>query len=142
MKKGVDFTGVAVVFFCHDGQGNFVMQKRGQGCRDERGVWDIGGGGLKFNEQVEEGIRREVREEYGAEVKACEFLGYRDVHREQEGVSTHWIALDFKVLVDREQVKANEPEKFDGLEWFTLETMPTEVHSEIPRVFASYRGRI
>lgn len=43
MKPGVDYIGVCVVYLCHDGQGNFVMNKRGKNCRDEVGKWDIGG---------------------------------------------------------------------------------------------------
>ncbi len=35
MKKGEDFTGVTIVYFCHDGNGNFLMKKRSANCRDE-----------------------------------------------------------------------------------------------------------
>jgi len=35
LKKGIDFTGVSIVYFCHDGKGNFLMQKRSQQARDE-----------------------------------------------------------------------------------------------------------
>lgn len=142
MKKGVDYTGVAVVFFCHDGEGNFVMQKRGVNCRDENGVWDIGGGGVKFDERIEDAITREVKEEYGAEVKAFEFLGYRDVHREKDGVKSHWLSLDFKVLVDRAEVICNETDMFDELGWFRLDTLPTNLHSELPRFLANHSGKL
>ncbi len=50
MKKGVDYTGVCVVFYCHDGQENVLMHKRSNKCRDEFGRWDIGGGGFEFGE--------------------------------------------------------------------------------------------
>lgn len=43
MTKGADYTGVAVVYYCHDGAGKFVMAKRSGNCRDEQGRWDIGG---------------------------------------------------------------------------------------------------
>jgi hypothetical protein len=42
-----------------------------------------------------------------------EFLGFRDVHRENNGEKTHWIALDFKVLVDPKNAAVGEPHKFD-----------------------------
>ena len=38
MKKGIDCTGVCVVYFCHDGEGNFVMGRRSENARDEHGV--------------------------------------------------------------------------------------------------------
>ena len=52
MKKGEDYIGVSVVYFCHDGKGNFVMAKRSENCRDEIGNWDIGGGGLNLKIQL------------------------------------------------------------------------------------------
>lgn len=38
MKKGEDFTGITIVFLCHDGEGNFLLAKRGAQCRDENGA--------------------------------------------------------------------------------------------------------
>jgi hypothetical protein len=52
MEKGLDYTGISVVYFCHDGNGNFLMQKRGKNCRDENGRWDIGGGALEVEDSV------------------------------------------------------------------------------------------
>src|SRR3989338_6176298 len=124
MQKGVDYIGVTTVYFCHDGAGNFVMARRSQNARDEQGRWDIGGGGLEYGMKVEDSLRKEIKEEYCADVLDFEFLGYRDVHREHNGVKTHWIALDFKVLVARDQVVIGEPHKFDVIGWFTLETIP------------------
>lgn len=37
MKNGIDYIGVGVVFFCHDGGGNFLMNKRSKNSRDEQG---------------------------------------------------------------------------------------------------------
>lgn len=144
LKKGTDFIGVSIVYFCHDGKGNFVMAKRSQNSRDEKGRWDIGGGGLEFGDTVENTLKKEIKEEYCTDVLSFEFLGYRDVHREQEGKKTHWIALDFKVLIDPKQVKNGEPHKFDDVKWFTLKTLPDEkeIHSQIPNFLKSYRGKL
>src|SRR5688572_4530859 len=118
MKKGVDYIGVCVVYFCHDGRGNFVMAKRNSNTRDDHDCWDIGGGGVEFGDSIEDRLRQEIKEEYCTEVLEHEFLGYRDVHRVHEGKPTHWIALDFKVLVDRAKVAIGEPDKFDDIGWF------------------------
>ena len=32
---GVDYIGVTTAMFCHDGQGNFLLNQRSQHCRDE-----------------------------------------------------------------------------------------------------------
>ena len=141
-KRGLDYTGVSIVFYCHDGEGNFVMNKRSQNCRDEQGCWDPGGGGLEFGESVLETLRREIQEEYCADALEQEFLGFRDVHREKDGVKTHWIALDFKVLVDRAKVKNGEPRKFDEIGWFTLDTLPSPIHSQLPTFIKNYEKKL
>ena len=142
MQKGVDYIGVTTVYFCHDGAGNFVMARRSHNARDEQGRWDIGGGGLEYGMKVEDSLRKEIKEEYCADVLDFEFLGYRDVHREHNGVKTHWIALDFKVLVARDQVVIGEPHKFDVIGWFTLETIPEDSHSQFPEFLRLHRHKL
>ena len=142
MKKGEDFTGITVSYFCHDGQGNFVLSKRSINCRDEHGRWDNGGGGLEFGETVEERLRSEVKEEYGADIIAHEFLGYRDALREFGGKPTHWLALYFKVLVDPRQVYNGEPHKFDDVAWFRLDALPEPLHSQLPGALERFGPRL
>ncbi len=142
MQKGVECIGVTVVYFCHDGNGNFLMAKRSENCRDEYGNWDIGGGGLEFGHSVEETLKKEIKEEYCTDVVKSEFLGYRDVHREHNGKKTHWIALDFKVLVDKEKVVNGEPHKFDEVKWFDLDNLPENLHSQLPNFLALYKNKL
>jgi 8-oxo-dGTP diphosphatase len=142
MIKGVDYTGVSVVYFCHDGKGNVLMAKRSQNSRDEQGVWDIGGGGLEFGQTPEECLRTEIFEEYRAQVISYEFLGFRDVHRTHNGKKTHWIALDFKVLINPEGVKIGEPHKFDDIGWFKIVALPKPGHSQFPEFFNRYKDKL
>lgn len=142
MKKGEDFIGVCVVYYCHDGDGNVLLSKRGARSRDEIGTWDPGGGSLEFGETIEETLRREIAEEYGASILSYEFLGYRDVHRTHDGRKTHWIALDFKVLIDPKEARNGEPEKLDAVEWFSLENLPEPLHSQFPLFLELYKHRL
>jgi 8-oxo-dGTP diphosphatase len=142
MKSGEDYIGVAVVYFCHDGQGNVVLSKRGANSRDEHGMWDPGGGALDFGESVGSALRREVLEEYCTDIIESEFLGMREVHREEGGTRSHWIALDYKVLVDPAKVKNGEPHKLDAVEWFRLDALPEPLHSQFPDFLERYRGRL
>ncbi len=142
MKKGQDYTGVTIVYFCHDGKGNFLMSKRSTNCRDEHGCWDPGGGGLEFGHDVIDTLKKEIKEEYCTDVLDHEFLGYRDVHREHDSKKTHWIALDFKVLVDTSKVKNGEPHKFDKIDWFKIDSLPKPIHSQVPKALELYKDKL
>lgn len=141
--KGISFVGVTTVFFCHDGKGRFFMAKRSNKARDEQGNWEIGGGGLKWGVTAEENMKREVKEEYNGDVLDSEFLGYWDVLREQpDGTKTHWLALAFAALMDPVQMKINEPDMFDDSGWFTLDNLPSPLHSQTPFFFKKFSPQI
>ncbi len=142
LKKGEDYIGNCVVFFCHDGNGKFLMSKRSVNCRDEHGTWDPGGGGIEYGQTVEDAIFNEIKEEYCTDVISIEFLGYRDVHRQHQGINTHWIALDFKVLIDPTKVKNGEPHKLEEIAWFTLDALPESLHSQFPLFLEKYMDKL
>lgn len=143
MKKAVDYTGVCIVHFCHDGKGNVVMNLRSEKCRDEHGNWDIGGGGLKYGEVLEDAVKRELKEEYGADALEIQPLGFREVIRKRRnGEMTHWIAFDYKVLVDPRQIHNAEPDKHIKIDWFNNENLPSPLHSQIPFFLEKYRSSL
>lgn len=102
----------------------------------------MGGGGLEFSDTVENTLKKEIAEEYCTDVMSYEFLGYRDVHRENQRVKTHWIALDFKVRVNKEKVANGEPHKFDDVQWFTLSNLPSPLHSQFPNFLEKYKDKL
>lgn len=119
MKKGVDYIGVTICFYCHDGKGNLLLQKRSEHCKDEQGRWDCGGGSIEFGEHHEDAVRRELKEEYGVIPKKITFCGINSVFRKQNGVDTHWLAIIYSVLVNPKEVKNADPYHIDKLGWFT-----------------------
>lgn len=118
------------------------MAKRSQQARDEKGAWDIGGGGLDFGLTASENVRKEVMEEYAAETKKIDFIGYRDVMRDTDQGVSHWVALDFAVLVDGTTVKINEPHKFDDSGWFDMGKLPSPLHSQVKNAFEKYSSQL
>lgn len=118
------------------------MVKRSQNARDEHGRWDICGGGLEFGDNIEDRLKTEIKEEFCADVISYEFLGVRDIHRIQNDQPTHWIGLDFKVLVDPRQVKNGEPHKFDEIGWFTLDNIPQPAHSQWQNFLIKNKDRL
>jgi 8-oxo-dGTP diphosphatase len=138
MKKGIDFIGITVSFYCHDGKGNYVMHKRGPNCRDEHGCWDFGGGGVEFGETLEQALVREIGEEYGVVPIEYQYLGHDEKFREHNGVPTHWLGFRYIALVDREKVINNEPDKHEELHWVKLDDLPSPLHSLVPRDMEKY----
>jgi ADP-ribose pyrophosphatase YjhB (NUDIX family) len=138
--KGKSFPGISTVFFCHDGAGRIFFTRRSQNTRDEQGKWDIGAGGLKWGQTAEENLRRELKEEYGASASEVEFLGYRDVFRKlADGTPTHWLGLDFLVLVDPSEVRVMEPDMIDDSGWFTLDKLPSPMLKQASIALDNYR---
>ena len=142
MQKGVDYTAITVSYMCHDGEGNFLLNKRSNNCRDEHGVWDFGAGGLDFGETVQENLKKELMEEYCVEPMSTEFLGYLDLFREMNGNKTHWLGLIFLVEVDRTKVKNGEPHKFDEIGWFRLDNLPTPAHSMQGLLLETFKDKL
>lgn len=132
--KGLSFTGVTTAFFCHDGKGKLLLGKRSAQARDEHGRWDVGAGGLKHGQSVEESLRREVKEEYGVDPTNVNFIGYFDAFRTTDaGLDSHWVVMCFAVLVDPRKVHLNEPEIIEEIGWFSLDNLPQPMHSQLPK---------
>jgi 8-oxo-dGTP diphosphatase len=142
MKKGIDCIGLAVVFYCHDGKGNVILGKRSTNTRDEHGRWDIGGGGVELHATIDQTLRTEILEEYNCKVISYDFLGYRDVHREHNKDKTHWVTLDFKVLVDASDLINNEQHKFDEVKLFPKDDLPEPLHSQLPNFLNLYKNKL
>jgi 8-oxo-dGTP diphosphatase len=87
---------------------------------------------------------REIKEEYGAKVESIDFIGYRDAFRQlDDGTPTHWLAIDFVARVDPATVSIMEPDTFDHSGWFTLDTLPSPLHSQLElEYFDKYRNRL
>ncbi|WP_406293829.1 NUDIX domain-containing protein [Embleya sp. NBC_00888] len=120
---------VSCVFVCHDGAGRVLLARRSAAARDAAGTWDTGAGALEWGETFERAVAREVREEYATEALSIETIGVRNVLR-GDPVETHWVAVVFAVAVDPERVAIGEPHKFDALEWFAPDALPTPLHSQ------------
>lgn len=132
MLPGIDYIGIAVSFMCHDGQGNFLFHKRSQTCRDEKGKWDWGSGKIEFGEEVEEALRREVREEYGCEIlEITEVLPVTSWKTKVAGQDSHWLTVTHIVKVDRNEAKLNEPRSMSEIGWFRLDNLPSPLHKGI-----------
>ncbi|MFA7286274.1 MAG: NUDIX domain-containing protein [Patescibacteria group bacterium] len=138
MVVGKDYVGVTTSFCCHDGKGNFLLHRRGAACRDEQGRWDGGGGKLDFGVSMEDNVLREIYEELGVNGVIQGRLPALDIFREHNGQPTHWVAIPFFILVDPSEVRINEPDKIDELGWFTLDALPSPLHTGFATIVKRY----
>jgi len=139
LRPGADYIGISMPFYCNDGSGHFLVHRRGEQARDERGRWDFGGGKLDFGEEVEDGVLREVKEEYGVKGEIQEQLPAHSILRKQNGVNTHWLVTPFFVRVDIKKARIMEPNKFSELRIVTLDNLPRPFHTGAQKSMKKYR---
>ncbi len=131
MKKGFDYIGVTICFYCYDGKGKLLLQKRSKNCSDEQGRWDCGGAAVRFGETFERAVKRELKEEYCIDISNnnIQFCGVNNVLRKHNGKQTHWIAVVFGCLVDPKKVRIGDPVKMADIGWFYPNKLPKPLHS-------------
>ena len=85
--------GVAAVVFNEAGQVLLVKRGRPPG----KGSWGLPGGLLDLGEALEDGARREVREECGVEIEIGGLAGiFQPIDRDDEGrIRYHYIVIDY-----------------------------------------------
>lgn len=128
LRPGIDYIGVTTPFYCHDGKGRLLLAQRSTGARDEHGTWDPGSGKLEFGSTIEDNILREVKEEYGCDGIIQKLLPALNLLREMDGHLSHWLVVAAFVLVNPDEVRLTEPDKFSEMGWFTLDELPTPLH--------------
>jgi 8-oxo-dGTP diphosphatase len=79
-------------------QGRVLLVQRGR--EPSKGKWSLPGGMLELGESLEEGVRREVAEETGLEVKTIELVELidrvlRETGPEGERVRYHYVLADY-----------------------------------------------
>lgn len=121
MKIGKDFIGIGLGAVIVNKKGKIFLSKRGPEAQNERGKWECPGGALEFGETFEKALIREIKEEFGFEIKVKEaFKPFNHLIPEEK---QHWVALAFICIVESGKPKILEPEKSAAIGWFTLKEM-------------------
>ena len=77
MKIGIDYIGVSVGALIFNNKGEIFLNKRSQKARNAKGCWEAPGG-AHFAETREKAIKREIKEEFGVDIK--EYLKQKNKH--------------------------------------------------------------
>ncbi|MCL4353916.1 NUDIX domain-containing protein [Patescibacteria group bacterium] len=118
MIKGVDYIGVGVGAAIFNPEGKLLLTLRGQKARNEKGKWELPGGGVNIKETFEQALRREIKEELDIEIKILELLGICDhiIYEENQ----HWVSPTYICKISKGKPKILEPEKCANFGWFTI----------------------
>ena len=125
MKAGKDFIGVGVGATILNNKNEILLLKRRQSISEDRttsGMWSVPGGEVDFMETIEDAIKREVREEIGVDVEIVKHIGYTDQILKKSKV--HWSCHHFLCKIKGGEPKVIEPNKFEKLEWFSIDKLP------------------
>jgi 8-oxo-dGTP diphosphatase len=83
--------------------------------------WNLPGGGLEYDETVEEGVTREVREEIGAEVEIVRLVGVYSKPRKRE------VVLTFLCRLRPASPEPGTSEEVSQVAWFLPAELPADL---------------
>lgn len=111
----------AVYLLLKDENGNYLLGlRKNTGYAD--GFWGIPAGHLDGNETVRQGLKREAEEELGIHVDVEDMKVVLSMHR----LSPSRECVDFFIEIGKwsGNVKINEPDKCEKLEFFSIDKLP------------------
>ena len=140
MKRGIDYIGVGVGAIIVDGAGRLFLARRGPQAKNERGLWEFPGGSVEFGERLADALKREMREEYGIEIKVGELLDVVDHILPDEG--QHWVSPTFICTIVSGEPTIREAAKCIEIGWFAPDQMPDDLTQITQANLAHYRARL
>lgn len=139
---------VSVDLVLRDGKGRALLGKRLN--RPAKGYWFVAGGRVRKNERIEDALLRLTAVELGYSdaqaTKALQQVSFKGVYQhfyddnalEQEGISTHYVALGFElILSEQQQADINLDDQHDEHRWWDLDALlsSAEVHDNTKAYF-------
>lgn len=118
MKQGIDYVGVGVGAIIINEQGQLLLLKRGPLAKNERGKWEIPGGGVEFGETLQSALEREMREEIGVEITVHRLFHIYDHILPEE--NQHWVSPTYLCTIKSGIPQIKEPGKTDDLGWYSF----------------------
>ncbi|MGD0005454.1 MAG: NUDIX domain-containing protein [Anaerolineaceae bacterium] len=137
MKRGIDYIGVGVGAIIVNPVGQLFLARRGSLAKNERGLWEFPGGSVEFGETLTQALKREIREEFGVEIRVGELLDVVDHILIDE--KQHWVSPTYicEIISGKPQIK--EPEKCSQIGWFFLDAVPDDLSMITSKNLEHYR---
>lgn len=131
-----------VAFFCYHSK-EILLHLRSDKCRDHHNTWDCGGGAIEPGETPMLALFREIAEEYGltnGTYIVREKLPVAD-YTSPDGMT--WIVHGYICeILKKNSAFRGEPEKMLDLDWFTLDSLPENIHPGVKQDIDLHYDRI
>lgn len=98
---------IPVVIAVIENKGKFLVTKR-RSPKKEWNKWQFPGGQLEFAERLVEGLKREIQEEVGIDIKTKQFLPIIEIIRQKDKFHGIFFVFLCQMVNEREQIKLNQ----------------------------------
>jgi 8-oxo-dGTP diphosphatase len=103
--------------------------KRGQGCEFNKGLWNIPGGFIDFNEDSIDCALRELKEETGVELKSKYDVFFNKLDTKPDGKRQTIVASHYACFVEEDtkewkfSTEFSEPDETEEIKWVPLKDL-------------------
>jgi 8-oxo-dGTP diphosphatase len=103
--------------------------KRGQGCEFNKGLWNIPGGFIDFNEDSIDCALRELKEETGVELKSKYDVFFNKLDTKPRGKRQTMVASHYACFVEEDtkewkfSTEFSEPDETEEIKWVPLKDL-------------------
>ncbi len=139
LKPGKDYIGVGGGVLVFNKKREVLLMRRGKSTSNEIGWWTQPGGTVEFSERAVDGLKREIKEELGINVKIWGYAPHVDhiIKKEKQ----HWIAIIYFADLKSGEPKIIEPHKCDEIKWFDLKKLPKNLTQSTREPIENYLAR-
>ncbi|OGE30817.1 hypothetical protein A2631_03965 [Candidatus Daviesbacteria bacterium RIFCSPHIGHO2_01_FULL_44_29] len=128
------YTVRAATYLILEKAGRIVMLRR-QNTGWQDGNYTVPSGHLETGETISQSMVREAKEEIGINIKKEDLQLIHVSHRLSAGSGLVYIDFYFKVESFQGEIINGEPEKCDDLNWFSVDSLPSNILPQLPFVF-------
>lgn len=136
MAQGITGAGMGIILFKDGkvllGKRNEDPEKASSALHGE-GTWTLPGGKLHFHESLEEGAKREAKEETDINVKKVEAI-IANLVRE-----AHYITIGLLCKEFIGEVKTMGPEEITEWKWFNLNELPNPIFLPSEKLLKNFK---
>jgi 8-oxo-dGTP diphosphatase len=115
--------------------GKILMTKRKSALGN--GEYGTVGGHVEFGEHPTEAAIREAKEELGIEIGNLNFLDCASIIK----YGKHYIDISFTAEIISGKPKVMEPDKFESVDWYSLDNLPGPIFEPIKAVIGAYKTK-